>query len=96
MGIFRYAYRDDCNQADDEAMSTPTLERYIHRLEDPESKTVLKDEHVADKLIIRPLRVERFYMHFLQTTRNGFDDMTINTNRSFIFFEAPEDVRRGL
>jgi len=87
IGVYRYAYRDDCQEGDAQAVGSTYLEKFTHRIEEPESKTVLNSKRFADKLIIKPLRCHRFYMHFLQSTREGFELQTMNTQPSLVFLK---------
>ena len=34
IGVYRYAYRDDCGGKDAQAMTRPYVERFTHRLKD--------------------------------------------------------------
>ena len=86
IGIYRYAYRDDCGieapvQADE------YHERFTHRLRETESQIVLRSKRFADKLIIKPDRVDIFYMHFLGSARPGFVSDTMNTQPSILFLK---------
>ena len=86
LGVYRYAYRDDCGK--EEPVKTDVFhERFTHRLKDPESKTVLRSNRFADKLIIKPDRVDIFYMHFLGSARSPYLINTMNTQPSIVFLK---------
>ena len=87
IGVYRYAYRDDCGENNEQAMSRPYLERFTHRLEESESQGVLHSKHYADKLIIKPLRTRLFYMHFLTGTRNNYEQQTFNVQPTLVFLK---------
>ena len=86
LGIYRYAYRDDCNSGTIKGADI-YHERFTHRLKASESKTVLGSNHFADKLIIKPDRVDIFYMHFLGSARLGYTSKTMNTEQSIVFLK---------
>lgn len=85
LGIFRYAYRKDCQS--EPVRLTPEQafhEQYTHRVVEPESRTTFPFHHDGDKLIIRPKMVDIFYMHFIETVRSGFVRETVNALPSSI------------
>lgn len=86
IGIYRYAYRDDC-QGDDSIRAEAYHERFTHRLKDTESQSVLASKRYADKLIIKPEYVDVFYMHFVASVRSGYIADTINTQPTVVFLK---------
>jgi hypothetical protein len=87
LGLYRYAYRDDCEKEDESESKRSYLERFTHRLEAPESKTVLQSQRFGDKLIVKPLGVSVFYMHFLPQGRDGWRFETLNTQPTLAFLK---------
>jgi hypothetical protein len=85
VGVYRYAYRDDCRK--DPLQTKLYHEKATHRLKEPESQSVLNSKHFADKLIIKPNRVDIFYMHFLASVREGYVVDASNTLPSMVFLK---------
>jgi len=87
LGLYRYAYRDDCREEGEPTEHARYLDRFTHRMEEPESQSVLQSKRFADKLIVKPLGVSLFYMHFLQASRDGWEAETLNTQPSLAFLK---------
>lgn len=86
VGIYRYAYRGDCG--DGAASADQTYhEKFTHRLKETESQSVLSSKRFADKLIVRPDRVDNFYTHYLISAQQGFTAQTMNAQPSMVFLK---------
>lgn len=88
LGIFRYAYRNDCQKEAIHLEPGQSFhEAYTHRLTQSESVSVLNSGHYGDKLIIKPLMVDIFYMHFLASARPGFVAQSVNAQASSLYLK---------
>lgn len=83
LGIYRYAYREDCREG--EPRSDKYIDRFTHRLKDTESHTVLHTKRVADKLFVRPDRVDVFYVHHLASARDSYITQAANVQPSMAY-----------
>ena len=87
VGIYRYAYREDCGGLEKSAPGHVYHEKYTHRLKETESQSVLSSKRFADKLIVRPDKVDNFYTHFLISTEDQYTTQAMNAQPSIVFLK---------